>query len=368
VAQDSSDRGVTAASSPAHRAVPRRSPDDLDPVVATAGDTAVRQPAPPPPAGNGGARQAVGRPPGDRADRTPRLLAIGVGVFSLGLGSAQVAAPGLLNRAVGLEDSTGNRALMRLMGARELGHGAGILTGTRTDAWLGSRVAGDALDLAVLGGALGPGTRPRAVRPRRLVGAIAAVAGVTALDAATLMALRRTPHPSLGQRVFRTALTVHRPVDEVYAAWRDFERLPTFMTHLHSVEVLDEHRSQWTAETPGGGTVSWVAEIVQDRPGELISWQSVDGATVPNAGTVRFAPAPGDRGTEVRLELTVDVPAGAAGRAVATLTGQNPAQQATDDLRRFKQVLETGEVVRSDATPEGVHARRLLRQRPGRPA
>jgi uncharacterized membrane protein len=88
---------------------------------------------------------------------------------------------------------------------------------------------------------------------------------------------------------------------------------------------------------------------------------------VPNSGSVRFGRAPGDRGTEVRVELTYEPPAGKLGNAVAGLLGQEPRQQVTDDLRRFKQILETGEVVRSEASPEGRRQSRVAAQRPGQP-
>jgi uncharacterized membrane protein len=164
----------------------------------------------------------------------------------------------------------------------------------------------------------------------------------------------------------RAAVTVAGPAEAVYEAWRDVESFPRFMAHVTSVQVLEDGRSHWRVEAPAG-TVEWDAEIVEDVPGERISWRSLPGADVETSGTVRFAPAPGDRGTEVRLELRYAAPAGRAGTLVAKLLGQEPAQQAKDDLRRFKQVLETGELARSDALPRGIDASRALRQRPARP-
>jgi uncharacterized membrane protein len=154
---------------------------------------------------------------------------------------------------------------------------------------------------------------------------------------------------------------------EAYEAWHDFERLPRFMTHLESVRQTGGGRSHWKAKAPAGRTVEWDAEVVDDRPGELIAWRSLPGADVANAGTVRFSDAPGDRGTEIRLELEYSPPGGARGATVAKLFGEEPDQQARDDLRRFKQVLETGEVLRSEGTPEGQLARRVVGQRPARP-
>lgn len=151
----------------------------------------------------------------------------------------------------------------------------------------------------------------------------------------------------------KKAITVNRPATELYQFWHDFENLPRFMEHLVSVQVHGEKRSHWTAQAPAGATVEWDAEIVAERPDELIAWHSLPGAAVENAGEVRFAPAPGGRGTEVRVELQYDPPGGALGATVAKLFGEEPAQQVADDLRHFKQVLETGEIAQSDASANG---------------
>lgn len=151
----------------------------------------------------------------------------------------------------------------------------------------------------------------------------------------------------------KKAITVNEPPETLYQFWHDFANLPRFMEHLDSVRVTGEGRSHWTAKAPAGATVAWDAEIVEDRPNELIAWRSLDGAAVDNAGAVRFAPAPGGRGTEVRVEFQYDPPAGALGATVAKLFGEEPGQQVADDLRHFKQVLETGEVTRSDASAKG---------------
>ncbi len=151
----------------------------------------------------------------------------------------------------------------------------------------------------------------------------------------------------------KKAITVNRPPNELYQFWHDFENLPRFMDHLKAVQVTGEKQSHWTAKGPAGTTVAWDAEVIDDRPGELISWRSLDGAAVDNAGSVRFVSAPGGRGTEVRVELRYDPPGGALGATVAKLFGEEPGQQTQDDLRRFKQVMETGELTRSDASAKG---------------
>jgi uncharacterized membrane protein len=154
-----------------------------------------------------------------------------------------------------------------------------------------------------------------------------------------------------GLRVERT-VTVLRPREELYAQWRDLARLPELMPHLESVTPIDQTRSRWVARGPAGRRLGWEAEIVADEPGHLIAWRSVEGADVDNAGSVRFEPAPADRGTEVKVRLSYAPPAGRAGGAVATLLGRGGDRQVREDLRRFKQRMETGEVAMAGRRPE----------------
>jgi uncharacterized membrane protein len=165
----------------------------------------------------------------------------------------------------------------------------------------------------------------------------------------------------------RSSITVNAPPDTVYAAWRDFEGLPTFMYHLESVTDTGDGRSHWVAKGPAGTTVEWDAEIVDDVPGQRIAWRSVEGASVKNAGTVRFRPASADQGTEVYVELSYTPPAGALGAVVAKVFGEEPGQQVADDVRRFKQIVETGEVVRSDGSPLGSRTQNQVHQRDAHP-
>jgi uncharacterized membrane protein len=141
----------------------------------------------------------------------------------------------------------------------------------------------------------------------------------------------------------RKTFTVNRSPGDCYTFWRDFQNLPRFMTHLKSVSVLDAKRSRWEARSPTGGTVAWDAEIFNERPNELIAWKSVADADIDNAGSVRFRAATGNRGTEVTVELMYKPPAGRLGAAVAWLLGEEPDIQVREDLRRFKQIMETGE-------------------------
>jgi uncharacterized membrane protein len=145
-----------------------------------------------------------------------------------------------------------------------------------------------------------------------------------------------------GLRV-EASVTVNRPAAELYRFWRDFANLPRFMRHLVLVRP-DGERSHWVAKGPAGMTAAWEAEIVNERPNELIAWRSLEGSTVNNAGSVHFTPAPDGRGTVVRVELKYDPPAGRLGAAVAWLFGEEPGQQVRDDLRRFKQLMEAGAI------------------------
>lgn len=158
-----------------------------------------------------------------------------------------------------------------------------------------------------------------------------------------------------GERSVRVeqVVTVSRPIDEVWEAWRDIEALPRLMSHLESVTDLGDGRSHWVAKAPLGRTVEWDAEILHDHENRALSWRSLDGADVPNVGAVHFHQAPGGRGTEVRVRIEYSPPAGQLGASVAKLFGQEPSQQVADDLRRFKQFMETGEVPTTDGQPRG---------------
>jgi uncharacterized membrane protein len=291
-----------------------------------------------------------------RSQRTAHRL----GWFSIGLGLAEILAPRPLGRAIGVGYGARQGSTFRAFGLREIAAGLGILSRRRPAAWMWARVAGDLLDLAALSIALG--TRRRGGDRSRIAGAIGAVLGVTAVDYLTARHLgkhqvrRLTPDIARSIEVTKT-MTIGLPVEEVYRFWRDFQNLPRFMAHLESVVVQGDRRSRWTAKGPGGKTFSWEAEITEDRPNELISWRSMPGADVHNTGMVRFLPAPGGRGTELRVDLKYDPPAGLFGASVAKLLGKEPGEQIEGDLRRFKQVMETGEVTNSDASiHRGMHA------------
>ncbi len=283
-----------------------------------------------------------------------------LGYFSLGLGLAELLAPDAMSRLIGVRnpDAT-NHKTMRAMGLREIAAGIGILSSEQPAKAVWARVAGDAIDIALLGKTLANSDNHRG----RTLFATANVLAVTALDVATARQLSEQPRTAgtesakKGLIVTRHSITVQRPVAEVYAFWHNFQNLPRFMRHLESVTPTGNGRSHWVALAPAGKTVEWNAEIVEDRPNELISWRSLNGSDVYNAGTVTFRTAPGNRGTEIRVQFEYDPPFGKLGSKVAKLWREEPGQQTADDMRHFKQVMETGEILLSDATKQrGMHA------------
>lgn len=158
----------------------------------------------------------------------------------------------------------------------------------------------------------------------------------------------------LGQAIkVEKTLTINKPADELYRFWHNFENLPNFMKHLKEVKVLDSRRSHWVATAPLGTSVEWNAEILQDRENEFISWASIEGADVGNSGFVRFKQAPGDRGTEVKIVMEYTPPGGALAAVFAKLFGEEPEQQIGDDLRRFKMLMEAGEIATTEGQPRG---------------
>jgi uncharacterized membrane protein len=242
-------------------------------------------------------------------DKDP--LAVFLGWFSIGLGTAQLAAPRVLCKVVGAETDGHGPKVMRLLGARELTQGTGILVRPRPTMWLWSRVAGDALDLTLLG--------LTAARNRRLrtVLAIANVAGVMVPDVYESRFLTRRHGPVRDAVTVRKAVTINREQDEVERAW---------------------------------AAAAELRRKVED-----------------NGASVRFAEAPGGRGTELIVEFVHDPPAGDLGAAALKLAGKDLATQLADDLRRFKQLAETGEIARSDSTPDGHLLAEHLKQRAARP-
>ena len=310
--------------------------------------------------------------------RPEERLSRALGWFSIGLGLTELLAPRDLAKVIGVRAAPENQTLLRLLGLREIASGIAILTQTRPLAPMLSRVGGDAMDLALLGAALNDEESDRA----RVMAATAAVVGVTVLDALCSQQLTHTGNGhavnsrgangtngtngkqaakqlrskgkgNKGMDVKQT-LTIGRSPEELYTFWRNFPNLAQFMTHLVSVQDLGNGRSHWTAKAPAGTTVEWDAEIVDDQPDRRIAWRSLEGAGVQNSGSVQFESATGGRGTVVRLQMQYSPPGGKIGAGIAKLMGEEPEQQTWEDMHRFKQLMETGEIVLSEGAPEGM--------------
>jgi uncharacterized membrane protein len=277
-------------------------------------------------------------------------LARGLGWLSVALGIAHFVAPRALARMIGLPGNQRHGKVMRAIGLRELTAGIGILAQPRSAGWLRTRVGSDMTDLALLGSTLSS----RYTRRSRIAIATAAVLGITALDALAARRLgggdRANARRKQGERATHAtrAITVNRPLEEVYRFWRNFENLPRFASHLESVRVLDERRSHWIARAGDGAPIEWDARIFEDRPSELIAWKSLDGVTI--SGSARFNRAPGGRGTEVHVEMRYEPAGGVVHEAIARIFGAGIEHLLAADLRRFKQLIETGEIVKSDAS------------------
>lgn len=320
----------------------------------------------------------------------------GIAWFSVALGVTQIVAPDTLARLIGMRPTQTTRTTMRAIGVRGLTTGFGLLSNAKSSPWLWARLAGDMVDLSLLATGVGrrADDRSRAGRAALAVGSVAALDLLAAtrsrrthrqrLEADGFASVEETVQGPLsyptgktrgggtktstggdeqlgvvtpdaidatesGLRKVRHAVTVNRPASELYAYWRDFANLPNWMRHLESVTHLEGARSHWVTRGPGGVKVEWDAEIVADVPGELIAWQSLPGADVRNAGTVRFIPVPAGRGTEVHVELDYSPPAGSLGAVVAKLFRAEPGQQIRDDLKAFKSVMEVGEILYAGA-------------------
>jgi uncharacterized membrane protein len=180
----------------------------------------------------------------------------------------------------------------------------------------------------------------------------AALAGAFAGAAIPFMLSGRSSSSSTQSRnsredaIVSESVIVNKPARELYDFWRNFENLPQFMNNIKSVQTLDEKRSHWVIKAPAGTSIEFDSRVVDEVPGRSISWESEEGASVPNRGRVEFIETSSGGGTNVRATISYDPPAGTAGRLVAKLFQREPAVQAREDLQRFKRLMETG---KSDA-------------------
>jgi uncharacterized membrane protein len=312
--------------------------------------------------------QAAGERPGDYRAPAPESLRLAymprrqrafeeragdaLGWLSIGLGLGALLAPRAVSSAIGM---AGHTSILRAVGLRELVSGVGLLTQNDRTPWLWSRVAGDAMDLALLGTAARPGNPDR----HRAVGALAVVGSIAAVDLAASIqqTQRRRQGGELvtgGHEAFvEQALTVKKSAQECYEYWRELSNLPRFMRMVHSITVKDDTHSHWVIRTPAGAKLEWDSEITVDRPGERIAWHSTGDSSVTHAGSVRFETAPGDRGCIVRVLMHYRPPMGRASIGIAKLLGRDPASEVREDLRRFKQLIETGEIPTTQGQPSG---------------
>jgi len=166
------------------------------------------------------------------------------------------------------------------------------------------------------------------------------------ISEAPLWTFKDKPEGEHGELIGRSQ-TINRPRQEIYQRWREFTRFPDFMDNVRSVEEIGDGRSRWTIEAPGGTTVELVTEITEDVPGERIAWRSVADSQIDTNGEVRFRDAAPGRGTVVTLLMNYHPPGGTIGKLAAKLFRREPAIQSRLDLRRFKQLLETGEITKN---------------------
>jgi uncharacterized membrane protein len=252
-----------------------------------------------------------------------------LGWLSLGLGLVQLLATQRVAQLLGIDEKEPGLRALRLVGARELVCGVGLLSKSQSATWAWARVAGDVMDLALVGSAL----RSKGARSERLLIAGAGVVGATCLDVYTAYQLQGQARSAFLEGLeVHESVTIARSPEEVYAVLRDFQSLPQFLSRD--------------------------IEIIEDRPGKLMVWRSGPDAEIPNQGRLELR-AVGGLDTELHILLRYDPPAGKLGAAVAQLFARSPSQQLAADLRRVKQVLETGEVLHSDASiHRGLHPAR----------
>jgi uncharacterized membrane protein len=281
-----------------------------------------------------------------------------LGWFSIGLGLAEVFAPQALARFIGLDEEE-HTTLLRAYGVRELAAGVGILTRPKPTYWMWNRVLGDAIDLKSIRNAMENDGNDNS----KLKMAALAVAGVTALDIVSSMRLTSEASPAAGEdpgsyktadtdnpNIVAAVVTVNRPVEEVYNFWKDPRNYAQFMDQMDSVHPTTGGHAHWKVKAPPGLSVEWDSQIVQDIPNQTIRWASVDASNVDSTGTVRLRPAPGNRGTIVSLDIQYKPKGGPLGARIGKLFSAIPKAQLQSDLYRFKQIMEIGEVVQSDAT------------------
>lgn len=278
---------------------------------------------------------------------TAARLGAALGWLGVGIGIAELLAPRALAQTMGLP---ARPQLMRAMGLREIVTSAGILLQPHQSGWRWSRVAGDLLDLSLLAW-IGRG-HPH----RRLTTMTALVAGLTALDTLAACDKRRQRamrRDTSGAIRIHRSLHIQRPAEACYRFWRNFENFPQFMQHVEAVQVVDATRTHWCMRTPLGQHVEWTAELFSDIPSQQLAWRTLEGSAIEHTGIVRFLPALNDKSTRLDIEMRYDAGFGKASVTLAKIFGEEPSQQMDNDLRRFKQLMETGEIATTTGQSAG---------------
>lgn len=278
--------------------------------------------------------------PVEKAEPNPALafdsrkLNMVLGWLSVGAGLAQLLAPREVNRMTG---ATHRPLVTRLSGLRQIATGAGLLSERAPATSIWSRVAGDTVDLALLGASM----RSPQARPGRVVLTATLLAGITALDIYAAQLHRRglAKHAREPRRV-DLSIDIASTPDKLYSFWRDVENLPRFMTQLRAVTRTGQRTSHWLANAPVGLLIDWDIEVVDDQPGKLIAWRTLPGSAISNYGVIRFDALPENRGTCVHLNFEYFPSSQAISTALVRWLGANPQGQIAQDLRRFKQLVE----------------------------
>lgn len=282
-----------------------------------------------------------------RGKFTATRLGIALAWAGVGIGIAELLTPRRFAHIAGLPP---HPRLVRATGAREIITSAGLLLQPRQPGWRWSRVAGDIVDLSLLAW-----TR-RDHQDRRLGVMTALVAGMTALDALAAYDSQqqwRTQKETPGVIRIHKSLYIQRPPEACYHFWRNFENFPQFMQHVDAVQVVDASHTHWHVRAPLGRPVEWTAELVSDIPSQQLGWRTLAGSAVEHTGVVRFLPGLSGKTTRLDIELRYHAPFGKAGVMLAKIFGEEPSQQIDDDLRRFKQLIETGEIATTAGQPTG---------------
>jgi uncharacterized membrane protein len=307
---------------------------------------------------------AVNRPPPAQAEKRQQIRVSGVGRrrlgatveavssprslgwLSIGLGAAALLAPRPLATLTGLSAHSG---LLPFVGLRELASGFGLLTQADSTPWLWSRVVGDMMDLAVISSALQPSNAYRS----RALGTAGVVAAIAAVDVAAAIVSSSRRGSVVAAGPFSASLIVNKTPQECYDFWRDVSNLPRFSSALDSVAQIDEQHARWMLRGALSSGVTLTVKTTTDEAGKRIAWHSVGRSDLAHAGVVRFEAAPGNRGTLVGASLWYRPPGGKAGLRIGKLVGADPRSRLREDLRRFKQLIETGEVATTRGQPSG---------------